>query len=231
MREPAIEFNGEATDLYIRHFSFWPHLSEYEKQQLCDHTGPVSYCRGKNIYRGQMDCIGVLLIKSGQLRVYTLSDDGREVTLYRLFPGEVGILSASCALKAVTFEVFMDAEEDTEVLVTDSSVFEQLTRQNIYVKCFGYELAAARLSEMLWTLQQILFMSADQRFARFLLQESRQCGSDEIHLTHEQIARYMGSAREVVSRLVKYFTQEGILDAKRGCLKIIHRERLQLLAK
>ena len=221
---------GEATDLFIRHFSFWPHLTETEKQQLCSQTEAVHYTEGQNIYDGKTDCIGVLLIKTGQLRVYTLSEDGRDITLYRLFPGDVGILSASCALRAVTFEVFMDAEEDTEVLRTSSTVFEQLTAQNIYVKCFGYELASARLSEMLWTMQQILFMSADRRLARFLLREAEQRKSDELKLTHEQIARYMGSAREVVSRLLKYFTQEQIVQSSRGSLRLLDKKKLEELA-
>lgn len=221
---------GEATDLFIRHFSFWPHLTETEKQQLCSQTEAVHYTEGQNIYDGKTDCIGVLLIKTGQLRVYTLSEDGRDITLYRLFPGDVGILSASCALRAVTFEVFMDAEEDTEVLRTSSTIFEQLTAQNIYVKCFGYELASARLSEMLWTMQQILFMSADRRLARFLLREAEQRKSDELKLTHEQIARYMGSAREVVSRLLKYFTQEQIVQSSRGSLRLLDKKKLEELA-
>lgn len=221
---------GEATDLFIRHFSFWPHLTETEKQQLCSRTEAVHYTEGQNIYDGKTDCIGVLLIKTGQLRVYTLSEDGRDITLYRLFPGDVGILSASCALRAVTFEVFMDAEEDTEVLRTSSTIFEQLTAQNIYVKCFGYELASARLSEMLWTMQQILFMSADRRLARFLLREAEQRKSDELKLTHEQIARYMGSAREVVSRLLKYFTQEQIVQSSRGSLRLLDKKKLEELA-
>ena len=221
---------GEATDLFIRHFSFWPHLTETEKQQLCSRTEAVHYTEGQNIYDGKTDCIGVLLIKTGQLRVYTLSEDGRDITLYRLFPGDVGIISASCALRAVTFEVFMDAEEDTEVLRTSSTIFEQLTAQNIYVKCFGYELASARLSEMLWTMQQILFMSADRRLARFLLREAEQRKSDELKLTHEQIARYMGSAREVVSRLLKYFTQEQIVQSSRGSLRLLDKKKLEELA-
>ena len=221
---------GEATDLFIQHFSFWPQLTELQKNQLCKHTQPVHYHKGTNIYHGSMDCIGVLLVKTGQLRAYTLSEDGREVTLYRLFSGDVGILSASCALRAVTFEVFIDADEETDVLLTASAVFQELTEQNIYVKCFGYERASARLSEMLWAMQQILFMSADKRLAIFLLQESEKLGQQEIRLTHEQIARYMGSAREVVSRLLKYFVQEGMVKSSRGLLTILDRKKLQKLA-
>ena len=218
------------TDLFIRHFSFWEHLTEAQKELLCSHVRTVRYDAGETIHRGALDCIGVLLVKRGQLRLYTLSEDGRDVTLYRLFPDDVGVLSASCAMEAVTFDVFMDAEEDTEVLLLESGAFRKLAGENIHVKCYGYEMASGRLSEMLWKLQQILFLSADRRLAMFLLEESGKTGTAEIRLTHEQVARFMGSAREVVSRLVKYFAQEGLVRPGRGCLTILDRAGLERLA-
>lgn len=220
----------EATDLYIRHFSFWQHLSNAEKDLLNRNTRPVRYEKGAQVHRGVLDCIGVFLIKKGHLRVYTLSEDGRDVTLYRLFEGDIAILSASCALDAVTFDVYIDAEEDTEVLLTDAATFRRLSEDNIYVRCYGYEMAASRLSDMLWKLQQVLFLSADRRFAIFLLEESEKTESDTIRLTHEQMARYMGTAREVVSRLVKYFGQEGWVESARGSLKIKDKKALDRLA-
>ena len=225
-----MEKKKNVTDLFIKHFDFWPHLSETEKDLISAHTNIVRYEKGTQVHQGPLDCIGVLLIKSGQLRVYTMSEDGREVTLYRLFPDDVGILSASCALDAVTFDVYIDAEEDTEVLLTDAVAFRQLADTNIYVRCFGYEKAANRLSEMLWKMQQVLFLSADRRLAIFLLEESEKLGGDEIHMTHEQIARFMGTAREVVSRLVKYFSQEGWVKTARGCIRLTDRQALRDLA-
>ena len=152
------------------------------------------------------------------------------MTLYRLFPDDIGILSAACTLDSVTFEVYIDAEEDTEALLTDASAFRKLSDGNIYVRCYAYELASKRLSDMLWKLQQVLFLSADRRFAIFLLEESRERKSDTVHLTHEQMARYMGTAREVVTRLIKYFNQEGWTRTGRGCLQIVNRDALKELA-
>ena len=219
-----------ATDLFIRHFSFWQQLSSAEKEQVNAATHLMRYPQGAHIHSGSLDCIGVLLVKKGQLRIYTLSEDGRDVTLYRVFPDEVEFLTASCLLEAVTFEVQIDAEEDTEVLLTDAAAFRHLMESNIHVRCFGYEQAAKRLSEMLWRMQQILFLSADRRLAIFLLDEMAQTGSATLHMTHEQIARYMGTAREVVSRLVKYFSQEGLISTARGCLQINNVAALQRLA-
>ena len=217
------------TEIFEHYFDFWKELSEAEIEFVCANTRKVSYPKGAYVHQGPLDCIGVLLIRSGQLRVYTMSEDGREVTLYRLFAGDVGILSASCVLDALTFDVYIDAEEDTEVLLTDAAAFRRLVEGNIHVRCYAYELATQRLSDMLWKMQQVLFLSADRRFAIFLLEESAQNGSGEIHLTHEQIARYMGTAREVVSRMVKYFNQEGWIKNSRGCIKIIDRQALEQL--
>lgn len=225
-----MEKKKNVTDLFIRHFNFWPHLSTAEKQLLNLHTNPVHYEKGAQVHQGQLDCIGVLLIKRGQLRVYTMSEDGREVTLYRLFPDDVGILSASCALDAVTFDVYIDAEEETEVLLTDSLAFRKLAKDNVYVRCYGYEMASKRLSDMLWKMQQVLFLSADRRLAIFLLEESEKNNSDEIRMTHEKIARFMGTAREVVSRLVKYFSQEGWVKTSRGCIRLTNPKALKALA-
>ena len=218
------------TGIFEHYFDFWKELSEAEVEFVCANTRKVSYPKGAYVHQGPLDCIGALLIRSGQLRVYTMSEDGREVTLYRLFAGDVGILSASCVLDALTFDVYIDAEEDTEVLLTDAAAFRHLVEGNIHVRCYAYELATQRLSDMLWKMQQVLFFSADRRLAIFLLEESAKNGADEIHLTHEQIARYMGTAREVVSRLVKYFNQEGFIKNSRGCIKIIDREALSDLA-
>lgn len=215
---------------FAQHFSFWEHLSPVQQDQLCANTVSVCYPKGTVIHSGSEDCVGVLLVKRGQLRTYLLSENGRDVTLYRLFDGDVCVLSASCVLDAITFDVFIDAEEDTEIFLVNTAVFHRLADENIYVKCFGYELAATRFSDVMWAMQQILFMGVDRRLAIFLLDESAKSGSAEIRLTHEQIARYMGSAREVVTRMLKYLAGEGAVELSRGGIRILSREKLQALA-
>ena len=217
-------------ELFAENFSFWDHLNADQKKRLCDSAVSVCYPKGTAIHNGSEDCVGILLVKRGQLRTYLLSESGRDVTLYRLFAGDVFVLSASCVLDAITFDVFIDAEEDTEIFLVNSSVFHQLADENIYVKCFGYELAAARFSDVMWAMQQILFMGVDRRLAIFLLDESAKNGTAEIHLTHEQIARYMGSAREVVTRMLKYLAGEGAVELSRGGIRILSKEKLRALA-
>lgn len=213
----------------ITKLSFWNQLTPSEQNLILDYTMPLTYKQGTTIHGGNKDCVGVVLVKSGTLRTYLLSEDGKEVTLYRLSSGETCILSASCLLKNITFDVHIDAESDTEILLINSSIFSQITSQNIYVENFSYKVAAERFSDVIWAMEQILFMSFDKRLAIFLLDEASKTNSDTILLTHEQIAKYMGSAREVVSRMLKYFASEGLVEINRGSVKIMNKKRLRSL--
>jgi len=221
--------NNECTDLFIKNLTFWEHLTQKEKELLCDNVTNIKYKKGTTIHSAAEECLGFILIKSGQLRVYMLSEEGREITLYRLFKGDVCVLSASCVLEAITFDVFIDAEENCEVLTINSATFNQLIKQNIYVEAFANKLAVMRFSEVMWTMQQILFMSFDKRLAVFLIDEISKNSKDEVMLTHEQIARYMGSAREVVTRMLKYFSDEGIVKLSRGTIIITDKNKLKKL--
>lgn len=210
--------------------SFFPHLSSAEKNLLLQNTAAVSYKKGSSIHRADYKCLGLLLVKSGSLRVYIMSEDGREITLYRIYPGELCILSASCVLSSITFDVYIDAVEDSQVLQVSSSVISLLMHDNIYVEAFANKAAAERFSDVMWAMQQILFMSFDRRLAIFLLDESASLGTDELKLTHEQIARLMGSAREVVTRMLKYFSQEGYVELSRGAVRLTDKSALRRLA-
>jgi CRP/FNR family transcriptional regulator, anaerobic regulatory protein len=208
---------------------FWDKLRSQEQALILCNTAPVRYRQGENIHSGENDCVGILLIKSGALRTYILSEDGREITLFRLAEGDVCVLSASCILKSITFDVHIDAEHDSEVLLINSAVFQQICDKNIYAENFSNKIVVDRFSDVMWAMQQLLFMSFDKRLAIFLLDEVSKNGSDSISLTHEQIANYVGSAREVVSRMLKYFENEGFVKLSRGSVTVIDKKRLRNL--
>ena len=170
-------------------------------------------------------------MKSGELRTYIMSEDGREITLYRLSEGSVCIMSASCVLHNITFDVFVDAECDTDVLLIHSAFFAKLLEQNVYAENFSLKKAGDMFSEVMWTMEQILFMRFDKRLAIFLLDEASRTGSDTLALTHEQIAKYMGSVREVVSRMLKYFEKEGLVRLSRGAVEVIQKAKLRDLTQ
>ena len=158
-----------------------------------------------------------------------LSEEGKEITLYRLDQGDVCVLSASCVLSAITFEVQMEAVTESEIVQISAGAYSEVVDQNIYAEAFTYKQATERFSDVMWTMQQILFMSFDKRLAIFLLDESGKTGSDTIRMTHEQIAKYTGSAREVVSRMLKYFSSEGLVKLSRGGVSILDKKGLKQL--
>jgi CRP/FNR family transcriptional regulator len=209
-------------------FPFWKELSSEQQDDLCRTSYAITFLKGATIHSGD-ECTGVILIKSGCLRVYMMSEDGKDITLYRLYKGDVCVLSASCALNTITFDVHVDAEEPSNCVIISGCAFSELCERVPAAKIYALEATVSRFSEVMWAMEQILFMSFDRRLAIFLMDESAKTGSDSIRLTHEQIARYMGSAREVVSRMLKYFSAEGIVENTRGGIKILDKRRLREL--
>lgn len=210
-------------------FPFWSETAEQDKEYICNHTLAMSYPKGTNIHGGDV-CSGVIFIRSGGLRVYIMSESGKDITLYRLHAGDVCVLSASCVLDSITFDVFVDTEENSECYVISPKAFAEVSERNKNIKIFLLETAVGRFSDVMWVMQQILFMSMDKRLAIFLLDEILRTKTDIIPLTHEQIAKYIGSAREVVSRMLKYFSNEGIVESSRKGIRILDKSRLRKLA-
>ena len=213
----------------IEHAQFWDKLSLEEQKLLLDYAVPLSYPKGSSLHSPDKECLGVLLVKSGELRIYILSEDGRDITLYRLLPGDFCVLSASCILSAITFDVHIEAESDSDTILINASFFSKLSSQNVYVENFAYKNAVERFSDVMWAMEQILFMKLDQRLAIFLLDEITKNNTQTLTLSQEQIARYIGSAREVVSRMLKSFQTQGILEQSRGTIRILNREKLREL--
>ena len=216
-------------DLFRASFPFWDELGESDRETLLRSSHHVTFEKGTNVHNGN-ECTGVILIKTGSLRLYLLSEEGKEVTLYRLFPGDTCVLSASCVLSSITFDVFIDSEENSECIVVGGCAYEAICARLPAARIFTYETALSRFSDVMWVMQQILFMSMDKRLAIFLLDEAANTGSDTVRLTHEQIAKYMGSAREVVSRMLKYFASEGMVTASRSDgIRLLDKKRLRSL--
>lgn len=209
-------------------FPFWTEISQSDRDFICQNSYALTYPKGTNLHNGN-ECSGVIFVCSGSLRLSMMSEEGKDITLYRLHKGDMCMLSASCVLQTITFDVLVDAEENSECYVISGSAFAEVSARNPKIKIFALETAVSRFSDVMWVMQQILFMSMDKRLAIFLTDETARTKSDTVTLTHEQIARYMGSAREVVSRMLKYFANEGIVDVSRGGVKILDKMRLRQL--
>lgn len=212
------------------YFPFWASLGEGQKSLLASNLQERCYKKGTNIHSGGDDCIGLLLVKSGQIRVYTVSDEGKEMTLYRLFERDMCLFSASCIIQSIQFDVSVSAELDSEVFIIPASLYARLMEETAAVANYTNELMASHFSEVMWLMDKVMNKKLDTRLAAFLLEESELCGSDTLEITHEQIANHLGSLREVVSRMLKYLAGEGMVTLGRGSIALADRRRLETLA-
>lgn len=208
---------------------FWDKINKSQKSKIIENTISIKYLKGENIYNPNKECLGIILIKKGELRTYILSEDGKEITLFRLNDNDICILSSSCILKNITFDVYIDCEKETEVLLINSATFSELITESAYIENFILRNTVDKFSNVMWTIEQILFMKLDTRLAIFLLDESIKLNTTRIKITHEQIGKYIGSAREVVSRMLKYFEQENIVSLSRGTIEIVDKDKLKKL--
>ena len=208
-------------------YPFWTALSDAEKEVIEKTVFIEKYDKGMMMHRTEDSCKGLLTVLNGQLRTYILSEEGREVTLFRVNAGEVCVLSASCLMDAITFDVLIESTTDTEVLVLPSAILNQVLQQNTQVELFLYKSATEKFSDVVWTMQQILFLKIDQRVAQFLWDEMVQKSSMTLSFTHDEIARYIGSAREVVTKVLKYMVKEQVVELKRGTIIILDKEKLR----
>lgn len=213
----------------LNQLPFWFSLTEQEKELLRQSTVIHRFEKGSLVHNSSQDCLGLLAVLSGEIRTYLLSDEGREITLFRLYPNDLCVLSASCVISQISFDTQMTAGQDTEVLVIPAGTIAMLKEQNLSVRCFLYELATKRFSDVMWAMQQILFKRLDQRLAIFLIEEYARTGSATIRMTHEQIAQHIGSAREAVARMLKQFTEDGLVELKRGAILLVDIEGIRQL--
>lgn len=211
-------------------FPFWDELDTPERERLSSSTALRSFPRGAHIHNGSTDCIGVLFVVSGSLRAFMLAENGREISLFHVEEGESCVLSASCILPLITFDIFIDTRTDADLLVVAPAVFSSLMHENAHVEAYAYRQTAERFSDVMWVFHQVLFVSFDKRLAAYLLEETPLTNPRVLERTHENIAKDMGSAREVVSRMLKYFEQEGVVELSRGSITLLDEKRLSHLA-
>ncbi len=214
---------------FAKYFPIWDKLTPDQQARILDVSHPLKAKAGTVLHNGSMDCLGLLLIRSGQLRVYTLSQEGREVTLYRLFEMDICLFSASCVMPNVQFEVVIEVEKDCDLWVIPSCLFKNFMDESAPVASYINSLITSRFSEVMWLMEQIMWKSFDKRLADFLLEESLLESSDTLKLTREKIANHMGTAREVVTRMLRYFQGEGMVKVTRGGIQITDAQALRKL--
>lgn len=219
--------NGGLAD----YLPIWGQLTRAQQDRLSESMVRRFIKKGTVIHNGSMDCAGLLLVISGQLRAYILSDEGREITIYRLFERDLCLFSASCMIRSIQFEVIIQAEKDSDLWIIPTEVYHQIMEESAAVANYTNEVMASRFSEVMWLIEQILWKSLDKRISSFLLEESAIENTDRLKITHETIAGHLGTHREVVTRMLHYFQNEGMVALSRGMIEITDRKKLETFCK
>ena len=216
---------------FSQYFPIWNKLTREQQQRLSDVTDLQQIKKGTVIHDGSPECKGMVLVKSGQLRAYLLNEEGREITICRFFEMDICLFSASCVMPNMMFDVFIEAEKDTEIYVIPACLYQNLMDESLPLSTYSRDLITNHFSEVMWLMEQIMWRSFDKRLAAFLVEESRIEETDSLKITHEKIAAHMGTAREVVTRMLRWFQSEGMVKLTRGAVNLTDKKALQTLAE
>lgn len=212
-------------------FPVWNNLEESDRDALNAAAIDRNFLKGEILHRSSEECTGLILVRSGQLRAYTVSSEGKEITLYRLLDGDICLFSASCIINSISFDITLSAEKDTAVTVVAADVYKRIMKKSAPLSNFTNEIMASRFSDVMWLVEQIMWKSFDKRLAEFLMEESNIEDSLTLKTTHETIGNHLGSPREVVTRMLKYFAGEGLVSLSRGAVTLSDPVRLAALAR
>ncbi len=212
-------------------FPLWNALNEAQQDRLQAAVALKRVAKGTIIHNGSADCTGLLLINAGQLRAFILSEDGREITIYRLFDMDICLFSAACMMRNIQFDITIEAEKDSDIWIVPAEVYMQIMKESAPVANYTNEIMAGRFSEVMWLIEQIMWKRQDARLAAFLVEESRLEQNSVLKITHERIAAHLGTAREVITRMLRYFQSQGMLRLSRGSIELTDVKRLEALCR
>lgn len=212
---------------YLTYLTIFDKLTKLQQDALKSSSIIRTFSKGEILHNGSQDCTGLFLVLSGQLRAFTISDEGREITMYRLFERDICLFSASCIMKSIRFDMTIAAEKDTDLLIIPSEVYKNIMEVSAPLANYTNEVMASRFSEVMWLIDQIMWKSFDKRLADFLLNEADIENTNKLKITHEIIGNHLGSPREVVTRMLKYFVNEGLISLSRGMVEIIDKAGLE----
>ena len=216
---------------FAEYLPFWKDLTAQQQEHL---AGVIEYRQVKKgvfIHDSSAECLGLVAVHTGQLRAYILSEDGREITIGRLFPYDVSLLSASCVMPDMQFNIMIEAEKDSAFWSIPACLFKNLVDESLAVSSYSRSLLSGNFSELMWLMEQIMWKSFDKRLAAFLLEETALEESQVLRVTHEKIANHLGTAREVVTRMLRYFQSEGMVKLTRGAIEITDQTKLEALSE
>ena len=216
---------------FADYFPIWNKLTPEQQNHVSGMSEFRKVKAGTVLHDGGSDCLGLLLVRSGQLRAYILSDEGREITINRFFEMDMCVFSASCVMPNMQFNIVVEAEKDSELWIIPACLYRNLMDESLAVSNYSNNLMSIHFSELMWLVEQVMWKSFDKRLAKFLVEECRLEDTTALKITHEKIANHMGTAREVVTRMLRYFQSEGTVRLTRGTVEIADPKRLEALAE
>ncbi len=214
---------------FSEYFPVWDAMTPQQQEAVSAGLVSRTVKKGTLLHGGGRECTGLLLVQSGQLRAFILSSEGREITIYRLFDRDICLFSASCIMRSIQFDIAVTAEKDTQLWIIPAEVYKRIMEQSAAVANYTNEIMASRFSEVMWLMEQVMWNSMDRRVAGFLLQEASIEGTDRLHITHDSIAAHLGTHREVVTRMLRYFQSEGMVKLARSAVELTDRAKLEAL--
>ncbi len=176
--------------------------------------------RGQFVCHEGRECSHLALVLEGTARIYKLGESGREITLYRIGPGESCILTASCILSHLPFPAFAVCEEDVEAVVIPANDIRTWLAESPEWRDYVFSLIAHRMGDIITLVEEVVFRRVDQRIAQYLLQHAKP-QQKRIEVTHQIIASDLGTSREVVSRILKDFESKELVRVSRGSVELL----------
>lgn len=211
------------------YFPIWDQLLPRQQHQLLESLTFQTIPKDAILHDAGMHCTGLYLIRSGQLRAYVFSEEGREITIYRLFARDLCLFSAPGILHSLRFEVTIVAEKDTQLWRIPAELYRTLMDESAAVANYTNELMANRFTEVMHRMEQFMWKRLDKRVAAFLLQEAAIEETFRLKITHETIANHLGSHREVITRMLREFQNAGMVRLSRGMVTILDETKLRAL--
>lgn len=208
----------------------WEKLNSSQQATLIGNSYIKEIKKGEQVVNPK-SCEGFIIVVSGTLRVFLNTLEGKEITLFRLLEHDCCLFSASCVVNGFDIDAQIVAESDCEILLINPNSYRFVMQESSELANFTNELLANRMSEVMWLVDQIISKKLDTRLAAFLIEESIMHDSLELKLTHEEIANHLGSVREVITRMLKHFQNDHLIEVKRGKIIITDYDKLYDLAE
>lgn len=211
--------------LSTRLLALYPMLATLDLAALLADTAVMQLPVGTLVFDENQPCQGFPLILTGSIRVIKAAASGRELQLYRVQPGESCILTSSCLLGHTRYQARGIVDENLEMVVLPATIFHQLLAQNAAFRSYVFSLFSDRLTDLMTLVSAVAFQKLDQRLAALLISKP-----NPLHSTHQALADELGSAREIVSRLLKNFAEQGWVQLGREHISVTNLTALQRYA-